>query len=149
MPPRIPVPVGDAAKRVRILHLLADVLGTQSRLAEVIGVGESTLSQWFRGLREPDEWHVILAAVGRTIRRCPEHEQRIVEVVALELFDARGTWVPDVEPGDARSLAEESSDVTEAHGRVITAIRSDNPDVLRVATRDLVREAVGLASAAA
>jgi transcriptional regulator with XRE-family HTH domain len=138
-------PDADLATRRAILALAVDSLGSQNTAAEVLGVARSTVTQWLSGDREV-EWHVVLAAVQRAIRRSPADEPRLVQALAERALDAAGTWVPDFDPEGERSLLEESGDVVEAHGRVMSVIRTGGP--VEEKARELVREAVEFATVA-
>jgi transcriptional regulator with XRE-family HTH domain len=149
MPPRLPVPADDAPRRLRILHLLADVLGSQAELAKAIGVERSTLSQWFGAKREPDGWAVVLQAAQKTIRRHPEHEAVLVRSIAAELLDVEGAWLPALESDDGRALLEVASEVVEIGARAMGAIRRNDADEVRAMTCDLANKAIGLAARSA
>jgi hypothetical protein len=136
----------DLATRRAILALTVDVVGSQGAMAEILNVARSTVTQWITGDREV-EWHVVLAAVQRAIRRYPDQAPRLVQALAERALDTTGTWVPDPEPdGEEQSVEEGVSEVVETLGQLARARKTGNG--LEVASRELVRGAVSLVGAA-
>jgi hypothetical protein len=144
---RIPAPNADLTRRRTLLHLAVDVCGSQQAAADVLGVARSTVTQWLSGDREV-EWHMVHVALQRAIRRHPEEAPRVVGVLASELLDQQGVWLPRLDPDDVGDVSEEGADVVSALGEVLQAAKAgDAAAVARSAPR-LIREAAELDAAA-
>lgn len=140
MAARMDPPKDDAQKRLSLFELLSDVLVTQTETARVVGVDASTISLWLHGKREPEGWHIVHAAVKEAIQRRPASASRLIEFFAEHIFGARGRWVPETDR-KLGEYADESADLTVAHGRLTQAVRSQDPKLVALAADELVREA--------
>lgn len=146
-PPAITETDDDKAALRRILARAADPWQRLDDLAAVLGVCRPAVSQYISGARGVG-WHVVRAACLRTARRYPDEIPGLVGVLALELLDARGRWVPEGAP-ESRSVVEEAGDVTMALGRLIeAATMGASPEKIAELGLAVVREAEEVAAAA-
>jgi transcriptional regulator with XRE-family HTH domain len=144
-----PIPESDEDKAAlrRVLQRAADAWSRLDDLAAVLGVSRPAVSQYLSGARGVG-WHVVCSALLRTARRYPAEVPGLVAVLALELLDARGRWVPEGER-EGRSVVEEAGDLTVALGRLLeAATRGGTPEEIAELGRAVVREAEEVAAAA-
>lgn len=88
-----------------ILALSQRAAGGQLRLARLVGVGHSTISQWVSGARRPDVYAAIVAAKVAAGLSIPDRDRLVGLVVAL-LDLGPGRWVPDDEELGSRPLSD-------------------------------------------
>lgn len=141
MPPAaIPPTRNDHATWARLWSLARSAWRTTEGLADRLGLARTTVSEYCSGARHGD-WHVLIRALRESAREHPEEISRLVEALAYEVLDARGTWLPPVDTAHLGSAAEEAGDVTIAAGRLLEAHRRGVSDeAMRALIRDLQRE---------
>lgn len=106
-------------------------------LSTFLGVARSAVAQWCSGA-ERGSWPALRTALRETGRRFPEAVPRIIESLASELFDARGTWIP--EGSGSGSWHEEGSEAVTAIGDLHRTMRDGNPDQIEEAGHAAMRE---------
>ncbi len=118
----------------------------QRNAARLAGVAESTLAGWLKDRDIPTDDVLMLATAIREVM--PHHEAEVVALVARHLVEVDGgRWVPeDADP--VGPYADESADVTVAHGELTVAMRSGDHARIVAAARRLVEEAEEAARAA-
>lgn len=117
----IPVPNDDARKRLRLLRMVVDALETQAAVCKLIGVDSSTMSRWLSGKHGAPDYHVLLAAIKRTLTRRPDLAPVFVAVLVHDLLDLHGHWHPgvreeDCELSEGEDAAFELTDPTDPTG---------------------------------
>jgi hypothetical protein len=139
----------DRAAWARLWDIVRTPWERTAELAEFLGVGRTTIVEWSPGGRHEGAgpWCLIRLALRRTARKYPAAVPVLVARLAEELLDVRGRWVPeDAEP--VGPYADESADVTVAHGELTAAIRRGDRVAVLAAARRLVEEAEEAARAA-
>lgn len=77
-----------------ILTIAQAAVSTQQRLAVLLGVSHSAISQWISGHRRPDTYAAILAARVACARQ-PAARDRLIGLVVSLLDVGPGHWVSD------------------------------------------------------
>jgi hypothetical protein len=94
-------------------------------LAECLGVDRSLVHHYASGARSAS-WAALRGALRSTAARHPEGVSALVQAVARELLDVRGTWIPECD-GAQMDVGDELDDVTIAHADLVRAIRRQAP----------------------
>jgi hypothetical protein len=136
----------DRAAWARLWQLARSCWPRTEDLAAELLVSRPAVASWATGA-ERGPWALLRLALRESARRFRDHEPRLVEAMARELFDLHGTWVPD--PEAAGEWTEESEDAVVAHGELVQAVRGGGATEIEFVARKFAREAQQAAAAAA
>jgi hypothetical protein len=90
----IPVTADDGRKRLKLLRLVVDALQTQAALCRLLGLESSTVSRWLSHERFAPDWHVVHAAISRTITRHPDLAAVFAQALLHDTLGLHGSWTP-------------------------------------------------------
>ncbi len=143
-PPAVPSVEGDRESWARLWAIALRAWPRAQDLADLLGVGRTTVESWASGARH-GAWSGLREALRETARdlarRDPARVSRLVEELISEVLDQRGRWIPagDEELGE-RVWADESEDVHVAHGDLARAVRAGDEAAVERLARELPRE---------
>ena len=142
----------DRAAWARLWDAVAGPWDRLADLAEFLGVGRTTVQEWLPEGRNAGSgtWPLLRKALRRTARKHPAAVPELVRLLASELLDVEGRWVPAARPESDLDWSEESDDVDIARGDLARAMRDPiaPPTLIERAADDFEREASEAAKAA-
>jgi hypothetical protein len=142
----------DRAAWARLWDAVAGPWDRLADLAEFLGVGRTTVQEWLPEGRNAGSgtWPLLRKALRRTARKHPDAVPELVRLLASELLDVEGRWVPAARPESDLDWSDEADDVDVARGDLTRAMRDAvaGPTLIETLADRLERETHEAAEAA-
>jgi hypothetical protein len=132
MPPKTVEPTpSDRAAWARLWQIARRPWESTDKLAKFLGYSRQAIEAWCpKGKNEGSgSWPLLRAALKEAAQENPEAVPAMVQALAAELLDARGTWVPATggDGGEDLDWSEERADVDEVRGEAVRLVRAAAP----------------------